>query len=301
MFTHILCPVDFSEVSTRAVQYATALAGLNRGALTAFHVAAPLLPPSALEPSGIDPDGVDESRRLATDVAALFEDATRRGLVVDVAVERGQPAHAILTKAATLPADVIVMGTHGAGGFEHLMLGSVTEKIVRKATCPVVTVPPQAQLVGEAPLKKLVCAVDFSEWSLAALDEACAIAEESRGSVTAVHVIEWPWHEQPTPDFEGIPRAQVAALLEYRRYQETMARTRLASAVAEVGRDRCRVDVKVVHGKPYTEVLCTAEREQADLIVIGVHGRSSLDVFFFGSTTHQVVRRAHCPVLTLRH
>jgi nucleotide-binding universal stress UspA family protein len=301
MFKHILCPVDFSEASEHAIKYAIALARIHRADLTALHVCAPPLTTPVLPPAGSGSQAADEVRLLGTEVAALFEDATRRGLRVDAVVGCGQPAREILTRAADLPADVIVLGTHGAGGFEHLVLGSVAEKVVRKATCPVFTVPPQAQFNVEAPFKKLVCAVDFSEWSLAALEEACAIAEESRGTVTAVHVIEWPWAEPPQADVDGIPAAQAAALLEYRRYQETMARSRLDATVKEVARDRCPVVARVLHGKPYIEVLCSAERERADLIVIGVHGRNALDVFFFGSTTHQVVRRAPCPVLTLRH
>jgi len=253
MFEHILCPVDFSEPSNHARQFADVLARLQRARVTEMHV------------------------------------------------DTGQPAAEILNAASTLPADAIVMGTHGSGGFEHLVLGSVAEKVLRKATCPVFTVPPAAQFAAEAPFKRLVCAVDFSEWSLAALDEACAIGEESRGAVTAVHVIEWPWHESQSADLEGIPEEQAKALADYRRYQETMARSRLDRTIVEVGRTRCPVDAKVAHGKAYVEILCAAERLRADLIVLGVHGRSSLDVFFFGSTTHQVVRRAPCPVLTLRH
>jgi nucleotide-binding universal stress UspA family protein len=220
--------------------------------------------------------------------------------VTELHVEDGPVATRILQKAATLPADVIVMGTHGAGGFEHLVLGSVAEKVLRKATCPVFTVPPHAQFGPDAPFARLICAVDFSEWSLAALEEACAIAEESGGAVTAVHVIEWPWAGDITR-FEGIPPEQAKALCEYRRYQEALAQSRLDTAVREIGRDRCRVETRIANGKAYSEILCAAERQRADLIVIGVHGRNPLDVFFFGSTTHQVVRRAQCPVLTLRH
>lgn len=275
MFKHLLCPVDFSDASAHAIQYAIALAHTQRAHITALHVSSDHVP--------------------AAEVAALFD-----GAQVTVTLEHGQPAPEILRKAATLPADLIVMGTHGSGGFEHLVLGSVAEKVLRKATCPVFTVPPQAQFGSDVPFKRLVCAVDFSEWSLAALDEACAIAEESRGAVTAVHVIEWPWSGGIT-SFEGIPSEQAKALCEYRRYQESLAQTRLETAVREIGRDRCRVDMKIANGKAYAEILCAAERQRADLVVLGVHGRSSLDVFFFGSTTHQVVRRAQCPVLTLRH
>lgn len=301
MFQQILCPVDFSQASRHATQYAIALARQHRSVLTALHVSprlpvSPALPP--LEPGEVR---IAESRRLATDAAALFESATQAGIKVEVLIESGLPARQILTRAAALPADVIVMGTHGAGGFEHLMLGSVAEKVLRKATCPVFTVPEQATFTPGATFKKIVCAVDFSEWSLAALDQACVLAEESGGSVTAVHVIEWPWQESPMPHLEGVPPEQAAALLEYRRYQETMAKSRLETVKEEVGAGRCRIDTRVANGKAYAELLCAVERERADLVVVGVHGRSALDVFFFGSTTHQVVRRAPCPVLTLRH
>ncbi len=301
MFKHILCPVDFSDASDHAVRYAIALARAQRADVTALHVSSPPLSTPVLPPSGSGAMAVEDSRRMATEVAVLFEEATRRGIAVKAIVQEGQPAREILTQAGSLPADVIVMGTHGAGGFEHLVLGSVAEKVLRKATCPVFTVPPHAQFNADAPFKSLVCAVDFSEWSLAALEEACTIAEESRGSVTAVHVIEWPWNDGPVTDADGVPAQQAAALAEYRRYQETMGRSRLETAVGEICRDRCQVCAKISHGKPYAEILCAAERQHADLVVMGVHGRTSLDVFFFGSTTHQVVRRAPCPVLTLRH
>jgi nucleotide-binding universal stress UspA family protein len=301
MFKHILCPVDFSEASAHAIRYAVALARSQHAALTALHA----LPATPANPPLPDVDAgtaaVDEAKQVATEVAALFADATRRGIRVDVVVDRGAAAREVLTHAADLAVDVIVMGTHGVAGFEHMVLGSVAEKVLRKATCPVLTVPPHAQFNPEMPFKTLVCAIDFSEWSIAALDEACAIAEESRGSVTAVHVIEWPWANGAAVEADALPPAQATALAEFRRYQETMARSRFETTVRDTCRDRCRIDARIVHGKSYSEILCAAERQRADLIVMGVHGRNPLDVFFFGSTTHQVVRRAPCPVLTLRH
>lgn len=299
MFKHILCPVDLSEASRNAVRYASALAQAQKADVTALHV----YPPPSASPDLAPIDGEsddDVTRQLGTEAAALFADAVSRGVHVDVLVERGQPVRQILTRAAALPADVIVMGTHGAGGFVHLVLGSVAEKVLRQASCPVITIPPQAHFSG-APFRNVLCAVDFSEWSLAALEESCALAGESGGTVTAVHVIEWPWSEPPAPDLRGVPVEQAAALAEYRRYLETTARSRLDAASGEVARGRCPVETKVLHGKPYAEVLRAAERGRADLIVIGVHGRNPLDVLFFGSTAHHVVRSADCPVLTLRH
>src|SRR5438309_1091518 len=98
MFTHILCPVDFSDTSERAIQYAIALARSQHAGLTALHV----LPPSAADPRlpdrGAGTTASDEARRVATEVAALFEDATRRGITVEAIVDRGSAAHEILTR-----------------------------------------------------------------------------------------------------------------------------------------------------------------------------------------------------------
>jgi len=143
----ILCPTDFSETSAHAVAEAVIIAGYYHARLTALHVA------SRFEPS-FEELSVDGLRR---DTAAFFDAAPKSGIPLDVLVDVGQPAGHVLDRASTLPADLIVMGTHGAGGFEHLVLGSVTEKVVRKARCPVLTVPPHAE--GRAPLPSRGCCV----------------------------------------------------------------------------------------------------------------------------------------------
>ena len=70
------------------------------------------------------------------------QSVTAAGVSVETLVESGYPVQHILARAAALPADLVVMGTHGRGGFERLVLGSVTEKVLRKAPCPVMAVPP---------------------------------------------------------------------------------------------------------------------------------------------------------------
>jgi nucleotide-binding universal stress UspA family protein len=215
-------------------------------------------------------------------------------------VDVGLPTRAILDRAATLPADLIVMGTHGAGGFEHMLLGSVTEKVLRRATCPVLTVPPRARATSTLPFRRVLCAIDFSEWSRSAFGMASSLATESGAELTLVHVIEWPWHEPPAPAYEDLPRQQAIALSDYRRYVEVMANHQLADFGCPDGVAACAVNRTVCHGKPYVELLRLAAETGADLIVLGVHGRNILDLTLFGSTTNQLVRRATCPVLTLR-
>jgi nucleotide-binding universal stress UspA family protein len=113
-----------------------------------------------------------------------------------------------------------------------------------------------------------------------------------------VHVIEWPWQEPPGPAFDEIPHEQSAALSEYRRYLEDRAAARLRSLVPE--EVRAVTSCRVRHGKAHAQVLAAADAEHADMIVLGVHSRSRVDIGLLGSTANQVVRSASCPVLTVR-
>jgi len=229
---------------------------------------------------------------LQDDVLASLEPARAIGLRTEARVETGAPAVAILAVADALPADLIVMGTHGASGFEHLVLGSVTEKVLRRATCPVMTVPPPARATSRLPFAHVVCSIDFSPSSDAALQFALSIAQEAGAHVTLLHVLEWP-NDQPLSQLKYIAP-------EYHAYREQDANLRLSRMIPEEVRNWCTPDVHIAHGKPHEEILAFAARQRADVIVMGVQGRNAVDVMLFGSTTNQVVRRATCPVLTLR-
>ena len=241
-----------------------------------------------------------DTERLRTETAVHCGAATTAGIGLDILIDMGQPASHILQRANSLPADLIVMGTHGTSGFVHLVLGSVTEKVLRKASCPVLTVPPRAHATSRLPFRRLLCAMDFSDSSLTALQYALSVAQESNAGLTLLHVIEWPWLEPPPPPIEELPPAQAFALAEYRRYCEHSAMARLKSLVPDLVPASRPIATRISHGKPYVEILRVAAEDQIDLIVIGVHGRNPLDLGLFGSTTNQVVRRATCPVLTLR-
>jgi len=299
---HIVCPFDFSEVSSHALDQAAVLARRTGARLTVLHVFLSVMPTtglSALDAATsqiIEPEDLQELRdRVATACRA----ATESGVALDIVIMGGAPVAVILEQAASRNADLIVMGTHGTSGFQHLLLGSVTEKVLRKATCPVLTVPPRAHTGPVASFGHVLCAVDFSDCSRQAVKAAAAIVEGTPAKVTLLHVMEWPWHEPPVPGMEGVPPSQVQALLEYRRYLESSAADGLKAMAASSlpGGD---VATSVRFGKSYVELLDAAREGGADLIVLGVRGRSAVDIGFFGSTTNHVVRGAACPVLTVK-
>jgi nucleotide-binding universal stress UspA family protein len=286
--TRILCPVDLSDTSRLAAQHALLLASWYQAAVTVVHVANPIVVPAT------------DWSRASVDMSAILTDEERRDLrdrvdgwvkaagldSADVVVEHGTPANRILALARALPADVIVMGTHGTSGFEHLVLGSVAEKVLRQSCCPVLTVPPRARTTSALPYQRILCPVDFSDPSRAALDVAASLAHDGRAQLTVLYALEWP-SEEFGPFTPG-----------YRLEVEQSAAARLREMVPSVA--GCPPRIQVAPGKAYREILDAAAAEGADLIVMGVHGRNALDMMLFGSTTNQVVRRATCPVLTLR-
>jgi nucleotide-binding universal stress UspA family protein len=259
----ILCPIDFSDASAHALEQAAALARWYGARVTVLHVHLTI----ARAPGVPTPDAAVVQLPTAADVEALRAHAitacrpvAEAGVGLDVVITAGEPVRTILDQAAQLPADIIVMGTHGTSGFQHLLLGSVTEKVLRKATCPVLTVPPRAQTTSAQPFARLLCAVDFSDSSLKAVDVAASLARESGAALTLLHVLEWPWHEPPLPSMEGIPPEQARALVEYRQYLETSAASRLQAIAASAMPDGPAPTVQVRFGKPYAELGTEAER-----------------------------------------
>lgn len=295
----LLCPIDFSEVSTHALEQAAAIARRSGASVTALAVLPSLAPEVAevaSETAGVAGGATEETERWRALAQTQCRAVSAAAVDVTVEVVEAPPVDAILDRAATLGADVIVMGTHGAGGVRHLVLGSVTEKVLRRATCPVLTVPPRVHSARASSFGEVLVAVDFSPCSLKAVDVAIDLARESQGRLTLLHVVEWPWHEDPGAVPEGVPPTQAAALLDYRRYLESGALERLARlAPSEV-----RAATTVRFGKPWKETLEAAAATGADVIVLGVQGRGAIDLGFFGSTTNHVVRSATCPVLTVR-
>jgi nucleotide-binding universal stress UspA family protein len=291
--SRILCPVDLSDVSRHAIDHAVLMARWYGAKIVAVHVwNTSVTPAAAFAVAGAAHAPVltaDETEDLREQVVACFSSA--KSLDIDVVIDTGQPLVCILERADTMPADLIVIGTHGLGGFEHLALGSVTEKVLRKATCAVMTVPPLVRTASKLPFKRILCPVDFSEPSLAALDFAFSLAQESGGDLMIVHVLDTG--DEPLTN-------RPASVPEYRRQLEHELTARLSALVPDSVRNWCRPTTRLAHGKAYREILGIATEDSADLIVMGVHGRNALDLMLFGSTTNQVVRRATCPVLTLR-
>lgn len=140
-FQRILVPIDFGEVSRAAVKAACDLAERMSGQIVLLHVLSPaaVLPPLERVPVRVrDVDGVSHAQRQLNQIP---ESTDWRDLITERCIQSGDPATTIAKFASENGIDIIVMGTHSRSGLKHLLLGSVTESVVSKASCPVLTVP----------------------------------------------------------------------------------------------------------------------------------------------------------------
>ena len=295
-FKQVLCPVDLSDASVRSLAHAAAVARWYDAQLTVLHVIpafeslrvrGELGMPVGPVTSMAREQALDDVRR-ALDVMVKAPDAV-------VIAETGDAPTTIVDQAVSRRADLIVMGTHGRRGFKRLVLGSVTETILREAPCPVLTVPQAAH--GADPeaviFKRILCPIDFSPASLQALGFALDLARQADGTVTLLHIVEWLAEE----DTVALPHFDAT---KFRRQLADDAEARLRGLVDKESRTWSELDIAVDFGRAHREILRVAEAKPADLIVMGAQGRGGIGLAVFGSTTQQVVRGAACPVLTVR-
>jgi nucleotide-binding universal stress UspA family protein len=293
--SRILCPTDFSDISQHALRHAVVIAEWYDARIVALHADDPLMLADPIPPYtpfiGQAPPEVARRESLTARLHDWLAPATDAGLRTDLMVEEGDPVGCLLTVAKSLPADLIVIGTHGRSGWKRLTLGSVAEQVLRKATCPVMVVPPSAPSTPRSPFKQILCPVDFSDASIAALRFALSMAQEGDARLTVLHVSESRRDDDA---------ARMHAITGVHRASEAETRRQLAALVPDDARNGCDVESDLEFGKADEQILSVSAARHADLIVMGVHGRSAMDVALFGSTTQAVVRQAACAVLTLR-
>jgi nucleotide-binding universal stress UspA family protein len=291
-FRTILCPVDLSENSERALNYALMLGRWYGARVEVTEVIGLPAQPVADFPAVLSSAQIDG---CAEAVREFVRSRDPKGVAVTSTIRQGPVVPEILAAAAALPADLIVMGTQGRSGFERFLLGSVTERVLRKAACPVLTVP-HGSIAAPAtpgPFQAILCPVDFSPVSAHTIKFALSLAQESGKRLVLLHVFDWPT-DRPTPVGSG------ADMTAERHQLQAGALRELRQTVPDDARNWCTCKEVTAVGRPHDEIVRVAKEEHADLIVMGVHARHGIQLGYFGSTANHVVREAACPVLTVR-
>jgi len=292
MIKRILCAIDRSPSSLQAFGYALALARWQSARLNLLEVIEEALPPGVNRaPTS---DGVPNETRttLERDLRRVLTARRASDVKVEISLRNGNVVQEILAQAKTSRPDLMVIGSHGRGGIQRLVLGSVAEKVLRLATCPVLTVRRGVRLVrrSRSPFATILCPTDFSAAANKAVAYAKRLAQEADAKLILMTAVEWPFGDEVTS-------GAVAELQKSIASNASDALTRLLPRPASNGP---RAQAIVAVGKASAAIVKVARARSVDLIVMGVSGRGALDVAILGSTTHHVIREGAWPVLTVR-
>jgi len=293
-FNSILCATDLSDFSNSAALYGAAIAKEFNAQLTLCTVVD--VPTVHLQDSGMV-----TSIELLQNLHAYGEEQLnllRKTLnhPAEILVEEGLPAETLARMVKEQRMDLLITATHGRSGVQRLFLGSVTERLIRGISCPMMIItPPGEDAVGICPegleIKKILVGCDFSPDSGRALDYGFSLAQEFEAELHLVHVIE------PFAYRDSFLPTNVMAQISKKLEPEMLER--LSDRIPEEVGNWCEVRTVMLTGKPHRELRLYAKKEGMDLIVLGVRGRGLVESLMIGSTTDRVIRQVTCPVLSV--
>jgi nucleotide-binding universal stress UspA family protein len=286
-FNTILFPVDFSDRCRGAAHYAEAFAGRFDSRLILLHV----LETTIGQPGDLDFGGLatslqweDRSARTQELLDGFLKEELAI-LKVERRLETGDPARVIVKVAHAENVDLIMLPTHGYGGFRRFILGSVTAKVLHDANCPVWTgvhmeaAPPLESIS----IKTILCALDLTPRCEAVLQAGAQLADEYGAQLILAHAI---------PGSEAIPEKLMDC--ELRRHLLAQSREQLLALAARFG---VQATLSVESGDVAKVVDTAAKYQNADLVVIGRGHHSG----FGRLRTHSyaIIRESPCPVLSI--
>jgi nucleotide-binding universal stress UspA family protein len=278
---NILFPTDFSERSAIALPFAAILARRYGAKVYVVHAVSSEIPPVA----AADLPPISYWKISEQEMAILDRSDLLRDVEYETVLGQGDLWEVLSHAITAYEVDLVVMATHGRGGFRRLILGSVAEEVVREALCPVMTIGPEvpsAETVHR--VQHVLFATDFRPGSLAALMYAVFFAEENQADLTLLHVAEAPRGGA----LDGDEREKAL-----HRLREMLPADHYLAHEPEF----------LVENGPASEtILCVARSRRSDLLVVGAREtqRHWVPSHFTWSTLHQILCDAACPVLSVR-
>ncbi len=291
----ILCPLDFSKCSKVAMKNAIELAKKVKGELHLFH-AILLYEDDSYKPDDRLPDNI-VSYELIEEISnqklknIAVDNAGDSFKVVTASSRAFSAAEEILNYAEDKQVDLIIMGTHGRSAISHFLLGSVAERVIRMAKCPVMTFRKDSKNLGD--YKKILVPTDFSTHSKLALRYALELADFYKSDITLFHSFEQQMH----PAFYAAGKASIFEIDSELKQRAADAMTKFRN---ELGKPEITTNYIFAEGVAYHEIVEDTKKKNYDLLVIATHGLRGLEHFLIGSTTEKVIRHAEVPVLTVK-
>ena len=279
-FKNILVATDFSPAADQAVDYAASLARRYGSAIYLTHVVTPDGYP-LISPEYAAMSLGKKRAAVQTQFREILKSGELTGIPFKTLAEEGNLWPTIEESIKMFDIDLVIVGTHGAGAVEKMLLGSGAEEIFRKANVPVLTIGP---LTPKAPwyameFKNILFATDFGKSAEREAAYAFSLAQEHRSRLTFLHVF---------PHREAYGK-EAAIDMEHNFY------TQLRELVPVAAEMRCKVEVRVVFGESAEQIMRIAKQSNAELIVMGAKARKSLAGNVPRTKVYRVVCEAHCP------
>jgi len=293
----ILFSTDFSNCAEQALAHAVFLAEKYGAEIHVLHV----ITLFEDQPSVVS-DEITETEEMIRKLEEIAEKQLNKvvdstdsdDLKITTSIKRGlSAAPVILEYAEDKDIDLIVMGTHGRRGLEHLLLGSAAEEVVRMAPCPVFTVRELREPKPVMQVNNILVPVDFSSHSQKALSYASEIAQSYDAKLQVLHIIEETMH----PAFSVTGKSSIFDLVPGIKED---SKRRAEKMLKEVVSEKVNANVYIKGGRAANDIIKFAKENSTDLIVIATHGLTALEHMLLGSVTEKVVRMAHCPVFTVK-
>lgn len=280
----MLYATDFSAASNAALPLVAALARRYGSEVYVVNIRS-ALPYTMATPEAvcvIESQGEREARAAMDEV---LRSPDLEGLCTRVIVETGEPAEELKRAARDYDIDLAVLGTHGRSGLMRLLMGSISEELLRSLDCPVATVGPHFSQTRITPdmIKTILYPTDLSLESRAAFPYVASLAVEYRARIVLLHTI--------LPGNAVTSIALETAALARREMQRMFT--------SEVD-PRSQFETVVDFGDPTQRILESAHEYRAGLIAFGVQPASTASTHFRNTVAYRVVLNADCPVLTCR-
>ena len=317
----IMCAVDFSDSTSEILVYSVALCKEFHAKLFVVHVVDDVNT-SRLDSGIMINDEILQERHISKAEELLGNLVKEVKIEHEIIISKGKSADKIRQLALKEQIDLVITATHGKSGFERLLIGSVTEKLIKILDCPLLVIRTKARHSisrdnYEVKLKKILVGCDFSADSKQAFDYGLSLAQEFQADVYLAHVIKPTEHVDLKPaDYINVLPGDylVWGTSDYHEIQQKVTeenrekinqlRSRLEKQLQLMVPEECQIWCKphatLLFGEPYRELINYAKDYDIDMIVLGVRGHTLWDKLMVGSTTDRVIREAPCPVLAVR-
>jgi nucleotide-binding universal stress UspA family protein len=290
MYETILVPTDGSDHAVRAAEHAGSLAAAFDATVHVIHVVDVNAAAGPFSAGGVDDEFLARLEAGGEEAIEAVEPAVAGAADLRTATVRGRPSTAIGDYADDHGADLIAMGTHGRTGLQRVVTGSVTERVLRRASVPVLTARATDESAAADGYDDILIPTDGSGLAEAAAGHAVGLAARFDATVHAVNIVDLG-EAAATPNYE--PPTDLVERLEDAGESAT---GRVAARAREAGIEAVTA---VREGFPARTLLEYADDAGIDLIAMGTAGRSGVAERVLGSTTERVLRRAPVPVLTV--